>query len=283
MYIFNKFNYNKIQLDNRIESIINIVLSEDNRLEALKSILGLIDLTTLSGDDNNKKVTDLCVKALSYKDEEKGISNVAAICVYPVFASLVAKMLTGTDLKTACVAGAFPSGLSPLTIREQEVSYAVENGADEIDMVISRGKLIEGDENYVAEEVSRLKLMCGDAHLKVILETGELKSVDLIRKASEISINSGADFLKTSTGKINPAATHDAILIMLDTIKEYYDNTGIKIGIKAAGGISTPDEAIGYYLLVKHILGEEWLNKDYFRIGASRLADNIYNEILEKG
>ncbi len=188
--------------------------------------------------------------------------------------------MSGKGLKTACVAGSFPSGLSPLDLREKEVEFAVKMGADEIDMVISRGKLIEGDESFVAEEVKRLKLACGDAHLKVILETGELKTVSLIRKASEIAISSGADFLKTSTGKINPAATHDAFLIMLDTIKEFYDNTGIKIGIKAAGGISTPDEAIGYYQLVHNVLGQEWLNNDYFRIGASKLADNVYNEIL---
>jgi len=283
MHNFDKYNYDKQQLDKRSADIIDVTLGEEDRLEVLKNILGLIDLTTLSGDDNIKKVTDLCKKAVSFKSEEKGIPNVAAICVYPVFSTLVSEMLFDTGLKTACVAGAFPSGLSPLNIREQEVSYAVDNGADEIDMVISRGRLIEGDENFIAEEVKRLKLMCGEAHLKVILETGELKSVSLIRKASEISINSGADFLKTSTGKMNPAATHDAFLIMLDTIKEYYEKTGRKIGIKAAGGISTADESIGYYLLVKSVLGDEWLNKDYFRIGASRLADNIYNEIVGVG
>ena len=283
MYIFDKYVFNKQQLNERAVIILDVRLNTVDRLAAMKNILGLIDLTTLSGDDNNKKVTDLCLKALSFKNVEKGIPNVAAICVYPVFSTLVSEMLFDTGLKTACVAGAFPSGLSPLNIREQEVSYAVDNGADEIDMVISRGRLIEGDENFIAEEVKRLKLMCGEAHLKVILETGELKSVSLIRKASEISINSGADFLKTSTGKMNPAATHDAFLIMLDTIKEYYEKTGRKIGIKAAGGISTADESIGYYLLVKSVLGNEWLNKDYFRIGASRLADNIYNEIVEVG
>lgn len=281
MHIFDKYQYNKHQLNKRADEIIQITLNTNDRLTALKNILGFIDLTTLSGDDNVKKVTDLCLKALSYKNEDQGIPNVAAVCVYPVFSTLVSNKLVDTGLNTACVAGAFPSGLAPLYLREQEVSYAIENGADEIDMVISRGKLIEGDESFIGEEVKRLKSSCGDAHLKVILETGELQSVELIRKASEISINSGADFLKTSTGKMIPAATHDAFLIMLDTIKEYYDKTGIKIGIKAAGGISTPDEAIAYYLLVKDVLGYKWLNKDYFRIGASKLADNIYNEIIE--
>lgn len=280
MHIFNKYN-NKIQsLNERANEIISSELNSTERLNILKQILGLIDLTTLSGDDNTEKVTDLCKKAFSYKTPDLGIPNVAAVCVYPVFASLVSTQLSGKGLKTACVAGAFPSGLSPLDLRAKEVEFAVKMGADEIDMVISRGKLIEGDESFVAEEVQRLKKACGDAHLKVILETGELKTVYLIRRASEIAINSGADFLKTSTGKINPAATHDAFLIMLDTIKEIYDNTGVKIGIKAAGGISTPDEAIGYYQLVNDVLGKEWLNSDYFRIGASKLADNVYNEIL---
>ena len=279
MLEFNKYNYSEQDLNLRCVKAIDSLPKNFDRILVLKNILGLIDLTTLSGDDNIKKVSDLCVKAVSYKNDKNEIPNVAAVCVYPVFAELVSKMLIGTGLKTACVSGAFPSGLSPLELREREVEYAVLNGADEIDMVISRGRLIEGDEDFIENEVRNLKTSCGEAHLKVILETGELKSVELIRKASEISINAGGDFLKTSTGKIDPAATHYSFLIMLDTIKEYYDKTGIMIGIKAAGGISTADEAISYYLLVNHILGEKWLNNKYFRIGASRLADNVFNEI----
>jgi deoxyribose-phosphate aldolase len=281
MHNFDKYNYTNEQLSERVDIITGEKLVSEERLSALKLILGLIDLTTLSGDDNIEKVTNLCKKALSFENTNEGIPNVAAVCVYPVFSELVSKLLVGSGLNTACVAGAFPSGLSPIELREKEVSYAVEKGADEIDIVISRGRLIEGDDGFVAEEVKRLKSACGDAHLKVILETGELKSIDLVRKASEISINSGGDFLKTSTGKISPAATHDTFLVMLDTIKEYYEKTGIQIGIKAAGGISTPDEAVSYYLLVKHVLGEKWLNNKYFRIGASRLADNVLNEILK--
>jgi deoxyribose-phosphate aldolase len=178
------------------------------------------------------------------------------------------------------VAGAFPSGQSPITARIDEVKYAVDHGADEIDMVISRGRLIEGDADFVFDEVSLIKEACVDAHLKVILETGELKSVELIRKASEIAINAGADFIKTSTGKIVPAATHEAFIIMLETIKEYFEATRKMIGIKPAGGISSADDAISYYLLVKNILGERWLTNSYFRIGASSLADNVYNSLV---
>jgi deoxyribose-phosphate aldolase len=263
----------------RVDELVAKGLQKVDKQVMLKKILSFIDLTTLSGDDTIKKVSDLCLKSTSYKDDKVGLSNVAAVCVYPVFANLVSKLLDGVDVNVACVAGAFPSGQSPLAIRVMEVEDAVANGADEIDMVISRGKLIEGNIDYIFEEVKAIKAACGDAHLKVILETGELKTVELIRQASEISILAGADFIKTSTGKINPAATPEAFLIMLDTIKEYYEKTGIMIGIKPAGGISTPDEAIVYYLLVLGVLGDNWLTNKYFRMGASRLADNVYNDI----
>ncbi len=281
MWNFRKYEVDFENLEKRAVEITSIKVGGEERIEILKKILGLIDLTTLNGDDTDQKVIDLCLKAMAFKNETKGIPEVAAVCVYPVFADIVSKKLQNSDVKTACVAGAFPSGLSPIELREKEVEFAVENGADEIDMVISRGKLLEGNEDFVFDEISDLKVACNNAHLKVILETGELKSVEKIRRASEIAILSGTDFLKTSTGKIQPAATHEAFLIMLDTIKDYHNKTRAKIGIKAAGGISTNDEAIGYYLLVREVLGEEWLNKEFFRIGASRLADNIYNEILE--
>ncbi len=281
MLKFDNYNYTLSQLSQRVDIIKKEGLQRVDQQEMLKHILSFIDLTTLSGDDTNKKVTDLCNKAVSYKNESEGIPNVAAICVYPVFAGIVSNSLSHSDVKTACVAGAFPSGQSPLPIRVNEVISAVSNGAQEIDMVISRGKLIEGNSNYVFNEVAEIKKACGNAHLKVILETGELKTVKLIRQASEISILAGADFIKTSTGKIQPAATPEAMIIMMDTIKEYYKKTGKMIGIKPAGGISETEEAIIYYFLVKEILGNSWLSNKYFRIGASRLADNIYNEIIK--
>lgn len=280
MYSFSAYNYSQSEIIKRAKTLIETARAGIDREQVLKQILGLIDLTTLSGDDTFKKVEALCKQATSYFSGEKGIPNVAAVCVYPVFAKTVHQGLKGTDIKTACVAGAFPSGQSPLPFRIDEVKYAIEHGANEIDMVISRGRLIEGDVDFVFDEVSMIKEACGEAHLKVILETGELKSVELIRKASELSMNAGADFIKTSTGKISPAATHEAFVIMLETIKEYFEETGKMIGIKAAGGISTSEEAISYYLLVKQILGERWLSNTHFRIGASSLANNVYNDIL---
>jgi len=279
MQTFSNYNSTINKLSSRVDNLVNAGLNKVDNQKMLRQILSFIDLTTLSGDDTDKKVTDLCVKAASFKDEESGLSNVAAVCVYPIFANLVSKELSNININVACVAGAFPSGQSPIAIRVLEVKDAVANGADEIDMVISRGKLIEGNSDYIFEEVKAIKAACGDAHLKVILETGELKTVELIRQASEISILAGANFIKTSTGKINPAATPEAFLIMLDTIMEYYEKTGIMIGIKPAGGISVPDEAIIYYLLVSEVLGDGWLTSEFFRIGASRLADNVFNDI----
>lgn len=281
MQNFNNYNYTLTELSQRIIDINKIGFKKVDRQEILKQILSFIDLTTLSGDDTSEKVINLCKKATSFEDKSVGISNVAAICVYPVFANIVSNELSTTDIKTACVAGAFPSGQSPLQLRVDEVKYAVSSGAQEIDMVISRGKLIEGNSDFVFNEIAAIKEACGSAHLKVILETGELKTVDLIRQASEIAILAGADFIKTSTGKIHPAATPEAMLIMLDTIKEYFEKTGKMIGIKPAGGISEVEDAIIYYSLVKEILGCRWLSNNYFRIGASRLADNIYKEIIK--
>jgi len=280
MHSFSNYDTTQQELTVRAQNIIAKGKINLDKKQALKQVLGFIDLTTLSGDDTTPKVEALCAKAESFFDGDKGIPNVAAVCVYPVFANTVHHALKGTDIKTACVAGAFPSGQSPLPVRIDEVKYAVDHGADEIDMVISRGRLLEGDMDFVFDEVRLIKEACGEAHLKVILETGELKTPELIRKASVIAINAGAEFIKTSTGKITPAATHEAFLIMLDTIKEYYEATGEMIGIKPAGGISTPEEALSYYLLVKHILGERWLSSVHFRIGASSLADKVYDEII---
>ncbi len=279
MQSFKNYNYTLSELSERVDKIVSDGLKKVNKQKMLKQILSFIDLTTLNGDDTTRKITELCSKSISFKDDKKGISNVAAVCVYPIFAGLASSLLKPFNVNVACVAGAFPSGQSPLSVRVLEVEDAIANGADEIDMVISRGKLIEGNSNYVFEEVKAIKRVCGNTHLKVILETGELKTVCLIRQASELSILAGGDFIKTSTGKVEPAATPEAFLIMLDTIKEYYEKTGNMIGIKPAGGIRTPDEAIVYYILVVEILGDKWLANKHFRIGASSLADNIYSAI----
>ncbi|NLN94744.1 MAG: deoxyribose-phosphate aldolase [Bacteroidales bacterium] len=247
-----------------------------SRTESLRLILSCLDLTSLEGSDHDEKIIDFCIKAKSFNNFN--LPNVAAVCVYPVFARLVRKNLENSNIKTACVAGAFPAGQSPLNIRLDEVKFAVDEGAQEIDMVISRGRFLQGDYDYITKEIDLTKKACGNAHLKVILETGELGSNENIRKASNLAIEAGADFIKTSTGKIKPAATFEAVVVMLETIKEHYLKTGKMIGIKPAGGISEPDQAILYANLVERILGKSWLNNHYFRIGASRLTDNIVKE-----
>ncbi len=252
----------------------------DNRKEKLRKILGFLDLTTLEGTDNDGKVLSLCSLALSFR--AKGLPSPAAVCVYPPFVRLARTALQGSGIRVASVAGAFPSGQSPLSLRLGEVGYAVDEGADEIDMVISRGRFLAGDYDFLREEVSAIKKICGSAHLKVILETGELMTSGNIRLASEISIDAGADFIKTSTGKIQPAATPEAMTVMLEVIRDYFEKTGRYIGIKPAGGISTPDQALTYYTLVEKIAGAQWLDSQLFRIGASRLATGIAGE-LEAG
>ncbi|MFC1732989.1 deoxyribose-phosphate aldolase, partial [candidate division KSB1 bacterium] len=267
-------------LKNRLIDILKKSVSDTEQIEAYKRIFSFIDLTTLEGTDTNKTVKELCQKARMFNDQSPQIPNVAAICVYPNFIKLVKRELTGRNIKTASVAGAFPSGQTSLQIKLEEIKYAIDQGADEIDMVISRGKFLEGDVQYVEDEIASIKELCIDVHLKVILECGELGSVENIRKASELAIKSGADFIKTSTGKIQPAATEEAVLVMADAIKEFYNSSGKKIGIKPAGGISTAEQALKYYLIIRETLGIDWLNNRLFRIGASRLADDVYKKIV---
>lgn len=278
---FNEYLYcSEDDLTNRVNKILANSLDKTDRKEALKLIFSFIDLTTLEGSDNDGSVKQLCKKALSFSDNNKTKYEVAAVCVYPTMVKVAKESLENSNISVASVAGAFPAGQSPIAVKVEEVKYAINQGADEIDMVISRGKLIEGKTEIVFDEIKAIKDVCNDIHLKVILETGELKTVENIRKASELAINAGADFIKTSTGKINPAATETAFLIMLDTIKEYYEKTGKMIGIKPAGGIRESEQALRYFCLVKEILGDKWLNNKYFRIGASSLAGNVLIDIL---
>ena len=281
MMEFNEYLYcSEDDLTNRVNKILANSLDKTDRKEALKLIFSFIDLTTLEGSDNDESVKQLCKKALSFSDNHKTKYEVAAVCVYPTMVKVAKESLENSNISVASVAGAFPAGQSPIAVKVEEVKYAINQGADEIDMVISRGKLIEGKTEIVFDEIKAIKNVCNEIHLKVILETGELKTVENIRKASELAINAGADFIKTSTGKINPAATETAFLIMLDTIKEYYEKTGKMIGIKPAGGIRESEQALRYFCLVKEILGDKWLNNKYFRIGASSLADNVLIDIL---
>lgn len=279
MIKFGNYDYTEKEIQNRIQEILKNELPKADRQDLLRKALGFIDLTTLEGEDHDEKVVNLCKKGIAYKDEAKNIPAVAAICVYPPFAKIVKETVGEHGIRTACVAGAFPAGQSPIEIKVAEVKYTVDQGADDIDMVISRGKFLEGKYEEIGQEVAAIKEACGNAHLKVILETGELKTVENIRKASEISINYGGDFIKTSTGKIPVAATLEASVVMMDTIKEYYEQTGKMIGFKPAGGIADADQAVEYLVVLQSILGEKWMDKEYFRIGASRLADKIHAEI----
>ena len=278
---FKKRNIIEVEVDHKIDEILKAEIPSDNKLNALKTILSVIDLTTLEGSDNIAKIDQLCKQAKEYESKGPQIPNVAAVCVYPPFVKHAKKLLKDKNISIASVAGAFPSGQSPIYIKIAEINYAVEEGADEIDMVISRGAFLEGNFQRVYEEIKAIKKSCGKAHLKVILETGELGSLSNIRLASDIAIQAGADFIKTSTGKIQPAATLQAFYVMLHAIKDYYKTTGKMVGIKPAGGISEPDEALKYYSLLFHVLGEKWMNKTWFRIGASRLANKVLDKILE--
>ncbi len=240
-----------------------------------RELVGMIDLTSLEATDNVNSISDLCDKALNITASGSGIPHVAAVCVYPNMVKFVKNKLLNSGIKIASVAGAFPSGQTSLEIKLAEIKYALDEGADEIDTVLSRGRFLAGEYNFVYDEVAAMKEVCGEHHLKLILETGELKAKDNISKAGEIVLDAGADFLKTSTGKIQPGATEEAFYYMLVTIDKHFKKTGIKSGIKAAGGISTPEIALNYYKLVSAILGADWLNNEHFRIGASRLIDKL--------
>jgi len=277
---YKDYQINKEEIKERIASILQEDFDELNRKDALRIILNVIDLTTLEGSDTNQKIKEICYQARRFKVNGPDIPNVAAVCFYPPFAALAKSQLKETGINVACVAGAFPSGQAPMDVRLAEVRYAVKEGADEIDMVISRGKFLEGDFQYVYDEVKAIKEACGKAHLKVILETGELESLSNIRIASDIAISAGADFIKTSTGKIPIAATLEAFIVMLDAIKEHFEKTGEMVGIKPAGGIREADEALKYLLVLEKVLGKEWMNNSWFRIGASSLANNVLTAIM---
>lgn len=262
------------QVNELIQNILNLPSGYfSDAHEAMRFALGILDLTTLEGKDTTQTIIDLCGKAQSF--QSMGLPNVAAVCVYPVFVKQACSLLKDTGIKTASVAGAFPSGQSPLHIKLSEIQYAIDEGADEIDMVISRGKFLEGNYTEVFDEIAAIKMLCKNVHLKVILETGEINDLTAIYHASTIAINAGADFIKTSTGKISPAATPEASYVMLTAIKDHFDLTGKSVGFKPAGGIADPEQAWIYIRLVESILGPDWLKSDLFRIGASRLATNL--------
>lgn len=272
----------QIGVEERVARLSSRSIKKGSKVEALKLALNMVDLTTLEGMDSPGKVRQLCNKAKRPFEGHNDIPSVAAVCVYPSMVSIAKESLRGTDIHIASVATSFPSGMAPLQAKIDEVSYAINEGADEIDMVISRGKFLSGEYSYVAEEIAQIKDICGDIHLKVILETGELQTLDNVRKASELAMHAGADFIKTSTGKVTPAATMPVTLVMLEAIRDYYFKYGRKVGMKPAGGIRDAKTAIKYLVMVKETLGTGWLSNEYFRFGASSLANDLLMQIIKQ-
>lgn len=263
-----------------VEKILSKHLQENMNQDVYKSIFNCIDLTTLSTTDSPQSVADFTERVNAFDNEHPELKNVAAICVYPNFAQVVSTVLDVTGVKVACVSGAFPSSQSFIEVKIAETSLAVQGGANEIDIVFNVGNYLDDDWEEVCDEIIEQKHTCRDAQLKVILETGALKSAENIRNASILAMYSGADFIKTSTGKVYPGASLEAAYVMAQCIKEYYEKTGNKVGFKAAGGVSTTEDAVKYYTVIKEVLGEEWMTNELFRIGASRLANNLLGDIL---
>ncbi|WP_291582901.1 deoxyribose-phosphate aldolase [Bacteroides sp.] len=276
-----KYNTNLSDADvqARVASIIENKVAENNTEEVKKLLFNCIDLTTLNSTDSDESVMKFTEKVNKFDDEFPDLKNVAAICVYPNFAEVVKNTLDVDGINIACVSAGFPSSQTFIEVKIAETAMALMEGADEIDIVISIGKFLSGDYETMCEEIQELKDTCKERHLKVILETGALKTASNIKKASILSMYSGADFIKTSTGKQQPAATPEAAYVMCEAIKEYYEKTGNKIGFKPAGGINTVNDALIYYTIVKEILGEEWLNNSLFRLGTSRLANLLLSDI----
>ena len=257
-------------------------IKKGSKVGALKLALSMLDLTTLDAKDTPGKVKQLCYKAQHLADDMPGLPTVAAICVYAPMVHIAKDALKGSKIKIAAVSTAFPTGMAPLKSKISETKYAVDEGADEIDMVISRGKFHAGEFKYVFDEIAKIKEACGKAHLKVILETGELSTLDNVRRASDIAMYAGADFIKTSTGKVQPAATLEVTLVMLEAIRDFYYETGKKVGMKPAGGIATAKLALQYLVMLRETLGEDWLTPDLFRFGASTLANDILMQLKKE-
>lgn len=271
-----------VGVEERVARLNSRSIKKDSKLQALKLALSMVDHTTLEGKDSPGKVIQLCKKAKQPHPPIPDLPTVAAVCVYPRMVETAKKELKGSGVNIASVATAFPSGQAPFSMRLEDTRFAVSKGADEIDMVISRGAFLNGEYNLVFDEIAAIKEACGDAHLKVILETGELHTLENVRKASDLAMHAGADFIKTSTGKVNPAATQPVSLVMLEAIRDFYYDTGKMIGMKPAGGIRTAKQAIQYLVIVKETLGAAWLNKDYFRFGASSLTNDLLMQIVKQ-
>ncbi|MDO4779545.1 MAG: deoxyribose-phosphate aldolase [Bacteroides sp.] len=279
--VLSKYNVNlsDSEVNAKVAKLIEEKVEKNNTLEVKKLMFNCIDLTTLNSTDSVRSVMKFVDKVNEFDSQYPDLKNVAAVCVYPNFASIAKETLTVEDVNIACVSAGFPSSQTFLEVKVAETHLAIKDGANEIDIVISIGQFLDEDYTTVCDEISELKDVCKDAHLKVILETGALATATNIKKASILSMYSGADFIKTSTGKQQPAATPEAAYVMCEAIKEYYKATGRKVGFKPAGGINTVHDALVYYTIVKEVLGEEWLNNELFRLGTSRLANLLLSEI----
>jgi len=272
----------QVGVEERASRFTKRSIKKQSKVEGLKLVLSMIDLTTLEGKDTPGKVKQLCYKAKHLLDNYEGLPTVAAVCVYPSMVGVAKKSLVGSGIKIASVATAFPSGQAPSKVKIEDTKFAVSEGADEVDMVISRGKFLTGEYNFVFDEIAAIKEACGEARLKVILETGELSTFDKVRRASDIAMYAGADFIKTSTGKVQPAATMPVTLVMLEAIRDYYYSTGKMIGMKPAGGISKSKLALHYLVMLNEVLGEDWMNNHWFRFGASSLANDVLMQLVKE-
>lgn len=271
-----------VGLEERAASLAARSIKKQAKVEGLKLAISCMDLTTLEGKDSPGRIVQLCRKAVCPNPSDPTIPSVAAVCVYPSLVAVAKDALRGSAVKVASVATAFPSGLAPLDVKLRETREAIDAGADEIDMVINRGAFLAGRHDEVADEIRAVKGVCGDIHLKVILETGELVTYDNVRRASMLAMNAGADFIKTSTGKVNPAATLPVALCMLEAVRDFESLAGRRVGVKVAGGIRTAKNAWQYLVIVKETAGDPWLDPRLFRIGASSLLNDVLMQISKE-
>lgn len=271
----------QVGVEERVSRFKKRSIKTSAKAQGLKLVLSMIDLTTLEGRDTPGKVRQMCYKAAHLHDALPGLPTVAAVCVFPNMVRTAAEAVAGTGINIASVATGFPSGQVPLPTKIAETKFAVDEGATEVDMVISRGEFHRGNYNYVFDEIAAVKEACGAARLKVILETGELSTLDNVRRASDIAMYAGADFIKTSTGKIAPASTFPVVLTMLEAIRDFYYKNNIMVGMKPAGGISTGKVALHHLVMVKETLGDAWLSNQWYRFGASSLANDVLMQLMK--
>ncbi len=276
---FPRTTVDQVMAEERAAAFTKRSIKASAKLAGLRLVFSMMDLTSLEGKDTPGRIASLCRKAIQPAEPRYGVPSAAAVCVYPNLVRAARAFTRDTGVKVASVATAFPSGMMPMAVKIEDVRMAVEFGADEIDMVIDRGAFLRGEYAQVHDEIASVKEACGAAHLKVIFETGELETYDNVRLASDLAMRAGADFIKTSTGKVSPAATLPVTLVMLEAIRDFFYSTGIRIGMKPAGGIRTAKESLAYLVMVNETLGADWMTPALFRFGASTLANDVLMQI----